>query len=268
MVNLFVEFGIADTGVPDDALLAAVEMCDVEKMRELLEGTASSQILSKGVDEFGRQLLHLASCCGGQDAAADMVRLLLEHDAPVNAADFSGETPLSLAITAFFESSDSSSADSWAALDTIRVLLVAGATDLSSSVLRGLEENQNEENEELRRLLQAFGIGVGEAGAVGSESESVESVERSDLEQFHQKCQEESIPLDKLSSLGAKAVLASCCQWREMNVKQLRAECSEVGIPTDVCVEKAEVIEHFGRLVHIMATVFNSAQYMVYFYIM
>ena len=124
----------------------------------------------KGVDESGRQLLHFASRQGGQDAAADMVRLLLEYGAPVNAADFTGETPLSLAITASLEclESESESSNAWAALDTIRVLLVSGATELSSSVRERLERLEglelDEDNlAELLHLLQAFGIVDGPA---------------------------------------------------------------------------------------------------------
>ena len=149
MVSLFGEFGItADTsGVPalDLDALKAVETCDVDKMQLLLEGLGESEtqrILSKGVDETGRQLLHVASSQGGEDAA-DMVRLLLEHGAPVNAADFIDETPLSLAIAVVTESDHSDS--TWAALDTIRVLLVAGANNVSSLLLAELEGRSNEE---------------------------------------------------------------------------------------------------------------------------
>ena len=257
-MNLFTEFGIVPdrSGVPADDAMRAVETCNVEEMQLLLlEG---SQMLSRGVDESGRQLLHFASRQGGQDAAADMVRLLLEYGAPVNAADFTGETPLSLAITASLEcleSSESESSNAWAALDTIRVLLVSGATELSSSVrerlerLERLELDEDDDLAELLRLLQAFGIVDGPAqgeprstdGADGAEGTA--DCQSLDLER---QCQEEAIPLESLGSLGAKAVLAACCHWRQMNVKQLKAECSEVGIPTDGCVEKGEVIEHLG----------------------
>ena len=269
MVNLFTEFGIVPdrSGVPADDAMRAVETCNVEEMQLLLlEG---SQILSKGVDESGRQLLHFASRQGGQDAAADMVRLLLEYGAPVNAADFTGETPLSLAITASLEclESESESSNAWAALDTIRVLLVSGATELSSSVRERLERLEglelDEDNlAELLHLLQAFGIVDGPAqgeprstdgtdgtdGADGADGADAEGTANSQSEalDLERQCQEEAIPLESLGSLGAKAVLAACCHWRQMNVKQLKAECSEVGIPTDGCVEKGEVIEHFG----------------------
>lgn len=246
MVSLFGEFGItADTsGVPalDLDALKAVETCDVDKMQLLLEGLVESEtqrILSKGVDETGRQLLHVASSQGGEDAA-DMVRLLLEHGAPVNAADFIGDTPLSLAIAVVTESAHSDS--TWAALDTIRVLLVAGANNVSSLLLAELEGRSNEEELcQLWRLLQAFGLGGSEA------PEASQDEKPTDLEQ---QCQEEAVPLEKLGSLGAKAVLGSCAQWRQMNVKQLRSECAEVGIPTDGCVEKGEVIEPFGTLIN------------------
>ena len=245
VVSLFGEFGItADTsGVPalDLDALKAVETCNVDKMQLLLEGLGESEtqrILSKGVDETGRQLLHVASSQGGEDAA-DMVRLLLEHGAPVNAADFIGETPLSLAIAVVTESDHSDS--TWAALDTIRVLLVAGANNVSSLLLAELEGRSNEEELcQLCRLLQAFGLGGSDA------PEASQDEKPTDLEQ---QCQEEAVPLEKLGSLGAKAVLGSCAQWRQMNVKQLRSECAEVGIPTDGCVEKGEVIEPFGTLI-------------------
>lgn len=207
--------------------------------QDLLEGSETERILSKGVDESGRQLLHLASCRGDQEAAADMVRLLLEHGAPVNAADFTGETPLSLAVAAALQTSASDRA--WAALDTVRVLLVAGAIDLSPSVLQRLDEANDEEAAELFRLLQAFGIG--DFGAAEMPEAEAEAEKISDLDQ---QCQQESIPLEQLGSLGARAVLASCEHWRQMTVKQLRSECSELGIPTEGCVEKAEVIQTLG----------------------
>eukprot|EP00438_Fugacium_kawagutii_P033466 Skav230619 [mRNA] locus=scaffold1673:71586:75111:+ [translate_table: standard] len=246
VVNLFTELGItADTsgGSGDLEALQAVETCNVEKMQDdLLEGSETERILSKGVDESGRQLLHLASCRGDQEAAADMVRLLLEHGAPVNAADFTGETPLSLAIAAALQTSASDRA--WAALDTVRVLLVAGAIDLSASVLQRLDEANDEEAAELFRLLQAFGIGdFGAADAEMPEVPEGEAEKSSDLEQ---QCHQESIPLEQLGSLGARAVLAACEDWRQMTVKQLRFECSELGIPTEGCVEKAEVIQMLG----------------------
>lgn len=271
VVNLFTEFGIVPdrSGVPADDAMRAVETCNVEEMQLLLlEG---SQILSKGVDESGRQLLHFASRQGGQDAAADMVRLLLEYGAPVNAADFTGETPLSLAIAASLEclESESESSNAWAALDTIRVLLVSGATELSSSVrerlerlerLEGLEGLELDEDNlaELLHLLQAFGIVDGPAqgeprstdgtdGADGADAEGTANSQSEALD-LERQCQEEAIPLESLGSLGAKAVLAACCHWRQMNVKQLKAECSEVGIPTDGCVEKGEVIERLRQL--------------------
>ena len=264
-MKLFMEFGIIPDrcGVPADDAMRAVETCNVEEMQLLL--LESSQILSKGVDESGRQLLHLASRQGGQDAAADMVRLLLEYGSPVKAADFTGETPLSLAITASLEclESESESLNAWAALDTIRVLLVSGATELSSSVRERLEqlgrlgrlELDEDDLAELLRLLQAFGIvdgvdgaevapGYGEPSTDGAGTGAEGTASQS--EDLERQCQEEAIPLETLGSLGAKAVLATCFHWRQMNVKQLKAECSEVGIPTDGCVEKGEVIEHLG----------------------
>jgi hypothetical protein len=147
------------------------------------------------------------------------------------------------------------------------VLLVSGATELSSSVRERLERLEglelDEDNlAELLHLLQAFGIVDGPAqgeprstdgtdgtdGADGADGADAEGTANSQSEalDLERQCQEEAIPLESLGSLGAKAVLAACCHWRQMNVKQLKAECSEVGIPTDGCVEKGEVIEHFG----------------------
>ena len=246
-------------GVPNfEVALDAVEACDVDRMLSLLVTLTPSpeeiqRILAGGVDDSGHQLLHIAAMKGTEDAAADMVRLLLEYGAPPSAADFAGETPLSLAVDASLED-----VSAWAALDTVRVLLVAGASvELPDTLLLQLRERaQAGELGELGRLLEAFGVDIDkkekETAEMGHSEKGEEDKEQGESNQdretkekvLEEQCKEECIPLEKLGSLGAKAVWASCTKWREMNVKQLRAECAELGIPTDGCVEKSEIIEH------------------------
>ena len=44
------------------------------------------QVLTRGVDDAGRQLLHVSAAQGACEGAADVVRLLLELGAPVDDA--------------------------------------------------------------------------------------------------------------------------------------------------------------------------------------
>ncbi|CAJ1336686.1 unnamed protein product, partial [Effrenium voratum] len=227
VVHLFAEFGI--TGEAADSLQTAelVEALNVAEMHGLLSNLSNAdlqRVLARGVDGSGRQLLHIAASLGGDDAAADMARLLIEFGAPVDDADFQGNTPLSLAVGAACAASDK-----WPALDTIRALLVAGAFPDQGLLSHDLVDASNMD---IHRLLQAFG-------------EPVQQEEEEPALDLEAQCAEESIPLEKLGPLGAKAVLVACCKWRGMSVKQLRTECADLGIPTDGCVEKAEVI---GRL--------------------
>lgn len=261
---LFGEFGItADAaGAPavDLDALQAVQRCDLERMQGLLSDLTDHEcqkLLTRGVDDSGRQLLHIAASKGSEEDAADMARLLLDYGAPMGGADFAGETPLSLAVAASLdavlrgtvegEKGASKDGSAWAALDTIRVLLVAGASpsdaiglSSSTSKLREALQEHPEDVADLCRLLQAFGAEF----QTDAEDPDADASEDRDFTEDR-----ESVPPDlekRLGSLGAKVVMASCSKWRQMNAKQLRAECAEVGIPTDGCVEKGELIERLA----------------------
>ncbi|CAK9011431.1 unnamed protein product [Durusdinium trenchii] len=266
VVLLFGEFGItADAaGAPavDLDALQAVQRCDLERMQGLLSDLTDHEcqkLLTRGVDDSGRQLLHIAASKGSEEDAADMARLLLDYGAPMGGADFAGETPLSLAVAASLdavlrgtvegEKGASKDGSAWAALDTIRVLLVAGASpsdaiglSSSTSKLREALQEHPEDVADLCRLLQAFGAEF----QTDAEDPDADASEDRDFTEDR-----ESVPPDlekRLGSLGAKVVMASCSKWRQMNAKQLRAECAEVGIPTDGCVEKGELIERLRQL--------------------
>ena len=242
-------------------LVAAVKGSDLETVQGLLSSLGSvelERVLARGVDDAGRQLLHVAAAQGAQGGAADMVRLLLEFGAPADDVDFAGDTPLSLAASASVaatqgerESADDSG-DSWAALDTVRVLLVAGASadaggKLSAPTCVLAEAFQGGGSRDLCQLLHAFGAALpwfeGSTSQTDADDKDVGHVGQGT---FEAQCEQEGIPSETLGVLGSKAVLAACIKWREMTVKQLRAECADSGIPTDGCVEKSEIISKLG----------------------
>lgn len=242
-----------ESTVPSE-LLSAVQSCDVESVGVLLaaiRGSSAQHLPSKGVDQSGSSLLHIVAARGQHEGAADVARLLLEHKVPVDAKDLSGETPLSLAVFAALDCTDN-----WAALDTVRVLLVAGA-DANAGVqslqkaveVPGLEGADSDEQGRLDvcRLLQAFGA---EFSGTASDSHSAhDNTTGGEGDQsLEARCADEDLPLDKLGPVRAKAVLGECDRWREMSVKQLRASCVAEGIPTDGCVEKIEIISRLRQL--------------------
>ena len=246
-MQLLAECGTAQPSL-DTELVAAVKAADLEMAQKLLESLDTAElerVLKRGVDDAGRQLLHVSATQGDQAGSADIVRLLLELGAPVDDVDFGGDTPLSLALAAACCSESLGDGDSWAALDTLRVLLVAGARadasgKLSSPSCALAEGFMKGRHLDVCRLLHAFGAQL--PWFEDSTSFQAEPAEPADDGTFEAQCEQESIPSERLGALGAKAVLAACMNWRQMTVKQLRSECNDVGIPTDGCVEKHEII--------------------------
>ncbi|CAE7737246.1 dnaJ [Symbiodinium necroappetens] len=255
VVQLLAENGSVQPPSLNSEVMAAVKAADVDTLQRLLSSLGTlelERVLTRGVDDAGRQLLHVSAAQGAQEGAADVVRLLLEFGAPTDDVDFAGDTPLSLAVLTA-SASDCDDGGSWAALDTCRVLLVAGASadaggQLSAPNCALAEAFQSGRGHDVCQLLHAFGANMPWYAVAEASNESADAdAEYADVGHgtFEAQCEQEGIPLEKLGTLGAKAVLAACSAWRQMTVKQLRSECSDVGIPTDGCVEKAEI---FSRL--------------------
>ena len=249
-MQLLAENGSVQPPSLNSELMAAVKASDVDTVQRLLSSLGTlelERVLTRGVDDAGRQLLHVSAAQGTQEGAADVVRLLLEFGAPTDDVDFAGDTPLSLAVLTASAGADGDAGGSWAALDTCRVLLVAGASadaggQLSAPNCTLAEAFQSGRGQDVCQLLHAFGANMPWYAVADASNESADA-ECEDVGHgtFEAQCEQEGIPLDKLGVLGAKAVLAACSGWRQMTVKQLRSECSDVGIPTDGCVEKAEI---------------------------
>ena len=237
------------------SLRAAVKAGSAEAVRGAVDRLGANAVdAMDAVDATGRTVLHICAASAALYDAADIARLLLESRAHVDAPDAAGRTPLGLAVAAGI----SEEAEAWAALDTIRVLLVAGASP-------GAVREWGEEGSALRaadgpagrdicKLLQAFGAELPWLGTAPDAADCEEEVAADTEEALAAQCTEHGVPLEQLGASGAGPVLAECRRWRGMGIRDLRAECDAERLPTEGCVEKADLVARLRQAARVPRT--------------
>uniref|UniRef100_A0A7S4W2N0 J domain-containing protein n=1 Tax=Alexandrium monilatum TaxID=311494 RepID=A0A7S4W2N0_9DINO len=213
---------------------------------------ACAMVQAAGAGEGGLTMLHLCAEAAGQDGAAEVVRLLLGCSAPADAPDDQGRTALAVALEAGI--GEQEAARFPAALATLRALLEGGASPAAVDDLLRDEEAILQValpplGSEICALLRTFGEegeqGAAVEGPADGEAPGSEPRAEADDATLRARCEELGVPLDALGAEGASQVLGRCEALRGQSAKELRASCGAEGVPTEGCVEKAELA---GRL--------------------
>ena len=232
-------------------LWEAVEASDVEAVQVALDSLGDDadavMEMTNGVQGGGRTLLHVCSANAALDDAGEIARLLLERSAKLDIQDLSGQLPLALAVTAGITAQE----NHYAAMDTIRVLLNAGAPvdvenwlDRDSDLARAA---QTQTGSAICKLLDAFGADLPWLG-LSAQREQPDEEGDSSADQITAQCTEQGIPIEAVGASGARRILCDCDRWRSMRVVQLREECDLQNLATSDCVEKSDFVARLRQV--------------------
>lgn len=156
------------------SLRAAVRACRPEAVRAALEKLGeNAQGALDGTDGAGRTALHAVAANACAEGSAEVIRILLEHGARVDAQDFEGQTALELAVSASLVAPDTSEPS----LAAISALAAGGAKPegIAWDALSAQLAASSPVAEAVRQLLLSLGAKLPGAGNPVEEERSGES---------------------------------------------------------------------------------------------
>lgn len=229
MADLLLDFGAdlpwhpqsVQSGVK--ALTPDVVSCALEKLRN------RATLVINIAGSSGHTLLHACGDFACDGNAAVVAQTLLSYRADASARDSLGQTPVALAV---FSALSCSEPQQPCAIDTIRTLLSAGdpcetVPELQSSSCLLARSCRSEIGQLLAAVLMEFGV---------------ELPWYIPMTQLGRQCLEHNIPLDIVGPAVAEHLLRETARWRSLAVKGLRQECQTIGVQTDDCVEKGDLV--------------------------
>ena len=229
VAELLLSFG-ADLPWHPLSLQAAVRALDAQIACSALEKLKeNARFVLEASDGEGRTLLHLCAERAAASGAERISQLLIEHSARVDAQDSVGRMALEVAVDVAIAAD---AADSAGALRTIRSMLAAGASACPAPEWRSAG----------CALARAAMTDAGKDVVRALVEAGVELPWHEGLDELREKCGKFNIPVDSIGFNAASSVLLDCERWRDLGVKDLRAECKARKVPTEDCVERGDLV--------------------------